>query len=206
MPVGKMAKVGVWEDGRFVGVVLFSQGNNQFQGNALGLTMREICELTRVALTTHKSSVSRMVAIALRMLKMAQPGLRIVLSYADPEHGHVGGIYQAGGWVYVGTGGSREAFYEPSGRRVHSRRVSPTGLKSIFGKAARVPARLTRVSVLPKHKYLMPLDAEMRERIAPLVKPYPRALRLESEAPGVQSGDEGAAMRPTRSNLQVAHG
>ncbi len=104
MPVGKMAKLGVWEDGRFIGAIVFAQGNNQYQGNALGLTMHEVCELVRVALTTHKSSVSRIVRIALAMLRSAQPGLRVILSYADPEHGHVGGIYQAGGWTYVEQG------------------------------------------------------------------------------------------------------
>lgn len=199
MPVGKMVKIGVWEDGRFIGAVLFAQGNNQYQGNALGLTMHEVCELVRVALTTHRSAVSRIVAIALRMLKDAQPGLRAVVSYADPEHGHVGGIYQAGGWVYVGTGGSHEAFYARSGRRIHSRVVSTTGYKSIFGRMHRSPSDVSRVAVAPKYKYLMPLDDEMRARIAPLAKPYPRASRLESEAPGVQPGSEGAAMRPTRS-------
>jgi hypothetical protein len=197
-----MAKLGVWEDGRFIGAVVFAQGNNQYQGNALGLTMHEVCELVRVALTTHKSSVSRIVRIALAMLRSAQPGLRVALSYADPEHGHVGGIYQAGGWIYVGTGGSHETFLL-NGRRIHSRMVSATGLKEQFGAMHRSfrAADLTSMPLAPKFKYLMPLDAEMRELIAPLAKPYPRASRLDSEAPGVQSGDEGAAMRPTRSTL-----
>ncbi len=74
----------------------------------------------------------------------------------------------------------------------------------IFGHLHHVPSGLRKVTVEPKYKYLIALDAEMRERIAPLAKPYPRASRLDSEAPGVQSGDEGAAMRPTRSTLSLA--
>ena len=59
------------------------------------------------------------------------------------------------------------------------------------------------VGTAGKHKYLMPLDAEMRERIAPLARPYPRASRLESETPAVPGRNEGAAMRPTRSTART---
>lgn len=207
MPVGKMVRIGVWEDGAFIGCVLFAQGNNQYQGNALGLTMHEVCELVRVALRSHRATVTRIVAIALKMLHREQPGLRAVVSYADPEQGHVGGIYQGGGWVYVGTGGSHEAFFA-NGKRVHSRMVSKTGRKEHFGQMAASlrTDQVERVSLAPKYKYLMPLDDEMRQRIRPLAKPYPRASRLESEASGVQPEDEGAAMRPTRSTNPVSHG
>jgi len=35
----------------------------------------------------------------------------------------------------------------------------------------------TRIILPGKHKYLMPLDAEMRAKIAPLAKPYPKRER-----------------------------
>lgn len=207
MPVGKLAKVGVWEDGRFIGCVLFGQGNNQYQGNALGLRNIEVCELVRVALTTHRASVTRIVAIALRMLSKSQPGLRAVVSYADPEQGHVGGIYQGGGWTYVGVGGSQEAFFL-NGKRLHSRVVSASGQKNHFGRmtASFRYDQVDRVKLPPKYKYIIGLDAEMRASLARLAKPYPRASRLESEASGFQPEDEGAAMRPTRSTNPVSDG
>ena len=42
-------------------------------------------------------------AIALRLLARHSPGLRLVVSYADPAQGHVGTIYQAAGWTYLGV-------------------------------------------------------------------------------------------------------
>src|SRR3990167_7910333 len=102
MPKSKINKVGVWENGVFIGAVLFGAGATSDLVKRYGLKMTEGCELVRVALKDHISTVSRIVSISIKMLLKANPGLRLLVSYADPEHGHVGGIYQAGGWVFSG--------------------------------------------------------------------------------------------------------
>jgi hypothetical protein len=33
------------------------------------------------------------------------PGIRLIVSYADLNHGHFGKIYQASNWVFVGETG-----------------------------------------------------------------------------------------------------
>lgn len=204
---GPCQYIGVWEDGRFIGSVIFGMGGGgATDGRRYGLARSfEMCELVRVALTRHSAPVSRIVAVALRMVQRHNPGLRLVVSYADPAHDHRGGIYQAGGWIYVGASAPDHYFVATNGRRYHSRSVRAVGFVLRFGRPtyAPKPSDMTRFETPGKHKYLMPLDAEMRARIAPLAKPYPRASRLESEAPGVQPGTEGAAMRPTRSTLQA---
>lgn len=200
MPAGKASYVGVWEDGRFIGAVIFSRGANSKLGSPYGLTQTQCCELTRVALGTHQASVSRIVAIALKKLKALSPGLRLVVSFADPEQGHHGGIYQAMNWVYAGMSHAADE-YIVNGKRMHGR-----SMRSKFGTHIG-KSWVEKVNGSSKHRYLMPLDGEMRARILPLAKPYPRASRLESEAPGVQPGNEGAAMRPTRSTIrEAAHG
>src|SRR5215469_18175276 len=78
LPLGGLVKIGVWENRRFVGAVIFAQGNNQFQGRLFGLTLFQVCELCRIALTAHFSPVSRIIALSLRFLKRACPGLRLV--------------------------------------------------------------------------------------------------------------------------------
>jgi hypothetical protein len=46
---------------------------------------------------------------------------------------------------------------------------------------------------MPKHKYALPLDAAMREQIAPLAKPYPkRAESIGSDVADDQSEEGGA--------------
>jgi hypothetical protein len=199
VPVFKAVRIGVWEGGKFIGVVLFGQGATPEIGSPYGLKQTEICELTRVALTNHASPVSRIVALALRFLRKQSPGLRLVVSFADASQGHHGGIYQAGGWVYVG--GSQTHGYFVNGSVVH-----PKTLHSRYGKGgqsipwlrANVDPRAERIVSGFKHRYLMPLDDAMRKQIEPLRKPYPKRERsADSGTPGNQSGGGGA--NPTRS-------
>lgn len=166
-----IVRVGVWEQGQYIGCVLFARGANKNIGAPYGLDALSVCELVRVALRSHESPVSRVVAIAMRFLRKHSPGLRLIVSYADPSEGHHGGIYQAGGWLYCGMSkGGKEWFHD--GRWKHSREATSGAFgntRSISDLSA-VPSRMTS----GKHKYLMPLDDEMRARIASLAKPYPK--------------------------------
>lgn len=187
-----MVKVGAWEGGIFIGCVLFANGANPTVGNVYQLKQTEICELVRVALNKHLTPVSRIIAIVIRFLKQSNPGLKMIVSYADPEQGHVGGIYQAGNWVYVGIGSSsRQYFHE--GRWKHSREVTSG---AFGGKPKIADYSHLRARVVPgKYKYLMPLDDDMKKGIAVLAKPYPKpicATSVASDAPGVHPGEGGA--------------
>lgn len=175
MPAGKLVKVGVWEQGRFIGVVLFGRGANNNMSSAYDLTQNEACELVRIALTDHAAYVSRIVRLAVVFLRQQSPGLKLIVSYADPEQDHHGGIYQAGNWIYSGPSqAQRELLID--GKFVHKRSAtarygtaSPDKIKELTGK--------TDVEYGPvswKHIYLMPLTAEIRERVAGLAKPYPK--------------------------------
>lgn len=164
MPAGKTVKVGAWEDGRFIGAVVYSLGANKNIGRPYGLKQVEVCELVRVALTDHKAPVSRIVSMAQKKLIETSPGLRLVVSYADPERGHNGAIYQAMNWFYVGAVGST-TLYLHRGKYVHQRTAS-----SAYATIEGLPSKK-----LPnKHKYLYPLDRAMRRQIEPLAKPYPK--------------------------------
>ena len=105
MPVGKLAKIGVWEDGVFVGALIFGCGTGGVQkiGKSLGCGDFGTAELSRIALKQHDAQVSRIISIAVKILHKAQPGLKLIVTYADPAAGHHGGIYQGAGWIYVGT-------------------------------------------------------------------------------------------------------
>lgn len=204
VPHQKAVKVGVWEDAVFVGCILFGDGANPGMFAPYGLSAVQGAELVRVALSRHRTPVTRLVRIALLFLKRKCPGLRLVVSFADPEQGHHGGIYQGGGWVYAGTTEPADE-YLVNGRRMHGRALRST--RSTHPQGA-VPAanvmdwarkildpNIRRVQGSSKHRYLMPLDDEMRKRIEPLRKPYPkktRATGVVSDTPGVQPGEGGA--------------
>lgn len=197
MPVGKLVKVGVWEDGQYIGCVIFSRGATINIGSPYGLTQAEVCELTRVALTDHKTRVSRILSIAIKFLKRACPGLRLIVSYADRAQDHHGGIYQATNWVYAGLCNIKPSFV------VHGKKMHP---KSVHSKGWVQSLPWLREHVDPcaeehrdqgKHKYLMPLGNDMRGQVAPLAKPYPK--RPKQAMAGSTGAAEGQHL-PGRSN------
>lgn len=201
LPAAKLVKVGVWEAGAFVGCVIFSRGAAPNIGRPFRLGQAAVCELTRVALREHRAPVSRIIAIALRLLRQQSPGLRLVVSYADPREGHVGVIYQAGGWLYVGQTG-RESLLRVHGRLMHARSVSSRwGCRSLAWLRRHVDPTAERVAMPPKHKYLMPLDAGIRAQLLPLVQQYPK--RERSAENGTAAPTAGGGVIPTRS-LQLA--
>lgn len=208
VPVFKCVRVGVWENGSFIGVVLFGQGATPEIGSPYGLKQTEICELTRVALTKHITPVSRIISIAFKFLKRTSPGLRLIVSFADAGHGHHGGIYQAGGWLYAGG-------TETHGYRVHGVIVHPKTLHSKYGKGGQsipwlrsnVDPKAERVVSGFKHRYLMPLDDDMRRQIDPLRKPYPKRVRsVENDTPAIHAGKGGAIPTRTLQNNQERNG
>lgn len=170
LPVGKLVKIGAWEDGKFIGVVLFGRGANYNMVKGYGLTQDQGCELVRIALTSHKTPVSKISAMAIRFLKKQSPNLRLIVSYADPEQGHHGGIYQAGNWLYRGLSSSAlKVWY--NGKWSHKKTVDDAGLNQ---------TNMIKKRVSGKHTYLMALDQEMREYILPLSKPYPKRVKEQA--------------------------
>ena len=204
LPSGRRITLGVWEGGRFAGVVIFSRGSNKNLGIRYGLTQTQICELTRVALRSHEVPVSKIVAACLRHLKRCSPGLRLVVSFADPERGHHGGIYQAGNWIYTGKS-VPERRYLIHGTLTHARTVSPTQHgrptgqhRSITWIRANLDPRAEVVTVQGKYRYLYPLDRAMRRQVVSLGKPYPAA--EVSTATRHASGEE-RQVRPLQAAL-----
>ncbi len=192
LPAGKSVKIGAWESGRFIGCVYFSLGANQNIHKPYSLKPVEVCELTRVALGNHANEVSKILALAIKFLKKACPGIRLVVSYADTGQGHHGGIYQACGWPFTGTHGG-ESNVVVNGRMMHRRQAY-----SLYG--TNLPEGSRNVPKSAKHKYLMPLDDEMRAKIEPLRQPYPKRVRsADSGTSGIQS--EGGGATPTRTLL-----
>jgi len=175
MPVGRLVHHGVWERERFIGAVLYGRGANNHLGSGYGLPVEQVCELVRVALREHAAPVSQIVAESLRLLKRSNPGLRLVVSYADPAHGHHGGIYQAGNWLYVGESGATPEFLI-HGQQMHMRSLHARHWRqSLPWIREHVDRNADLVPVPAKHRYLMPLDRATSRRVRSLALPYPPA-------------------------------
>ena len=197
-----MIRIGVWEGGVFIGAILFSQGNNLHIGEKYGLGLFDVCELTRVALAKHSAPVSRIVSIAIKFLVKKSPGIKLIVSYADPEHGHNGAIYQAMNWVYIGLS-TPSLVYELNGKRIHSRVANPHNVQ--FGRACKRPhgiEQATKVKTAPKYKYLFPLNDHVRASVEKLRKPYPKRAGSETvDTSGDQPEKGGSIPTPALQTL-----
>lgn len=176
LPAGKLVKVGAWEHGKFIGVVLFGRGATPNLGKPYNLGQDECVELVRIALTKHDTPVSRIVSLAIKFLHRTNPKLRLIVSFADQSQGHHGGIYQAGNWVYIGQSATSR-FWRVHGKLTHPRTVIERGGSNSLAGAKNMDPNAEAVMVPGKYRYLMPLDAEMRKQIAPLAKPYPKRVK-----------------------------
>jgi len=165
LPKIKLIRFGVFENNEFIGVIIFSPGASPFLGYSIGLDQTEVCELTRIALSKHETPVSQLVAECLRKLKLLNPGIRCVVSFADPKEGHKGGIYQAGNWIFTGVS-SQVVEYFLDGRWAHTR--------GVYNRKDR-PFAPTRTTP-GKFRYLFPLDKKMRRQLIPLGLKYPNAI------------------------------
>ncbi len=198
LPTGKANCIGVWEEDKFIGAVIFSLGASPYLGKRWKLPQQSVCELTRVALTAHRAPVSRIIAIAVRLVRRRNPGLRLIASFADPLHGHHGGIYQACGWIYTGKTKVADA-WEHRGKVLHIRAFSGHN----FGRPRmKLPAGAKPIKVPAKHRYLLPLDPQTRALIEPARQPYPRAGGVEgSTAPnqGARGGSNPTLAHPEES-------
>ena len=197
MPVGRLNKIGVWESSKFIGCIMFGKGASPNIGKPYLLEQTQVCELVRIALTSHETEVSKMVSIAIKILKTHNPGLKLIVSYADQNLYHYGIIYQAGNWIYTGT--IKDDRTMILGKIYHGRSVfSMYGSRSIEWLKNNIDENAKRISERGKHKYLMPLDKEMRKQMLLLSKPYPkRPVSIDVDAPNIPVRNEGGSIPTT---------
>ena len=174
--MNKSNRFGVWEDGCFIGAIIFGLGASPSLGKPYGLGVFEICELTRIALRNHGRPITQMVKLAIARLRLRNPGLRLVVSFADPFHNHHGGIYQAGNWIYTGQTSPAVILKLPNGEYADPRRFNGHG----HNKKKAVPEGSEEIKTPGKHRYLYPLDQSIRRQVLPLAKPYPKREELTS--------------------------
>jgi hypothetical protein len=193
LPCSKTARLGVWENDRFIGCIVFAWGANRHLAGEYKLKMTECAELCRVALAEHATPVSRILSISVKMLKKEMPGIRLLVSYADLNQGHEGKIYQASNWIFVGETGT-EAGIILNGRLTHRRTINSRYTTStIEWLRKHVDPHATKLEGKPKLKYLLPLDDDIAERVKRLSKSYPKTCVTSKEnvAPGFHPGEGG---------------
>ena len=178
MNCGKSQYYGAWENEKFIGSIIFGIGaGNVTLGKQYGLEKMMMAELVRVALGKHKNPVSKIISICINIVKKNNPNLRLLVSFADPTQKHLGTIYQALNWIYVGQTSKSKTYIGYDGKQYHERVISKSRIKKHYGKYTPClspdDCKTIRINE-GKYKYLFPLDRTMRKKIEPLAKPYPK--------------------------------
>ena len=153
-------------DGRLVGGVIYGALSTT-AWKRFADTEQKVLELRRLVLLDEagRNSESRVVGWTLRWLRKHAPAVEVVVSYADPAHGHSGTIYRASNFQYKGISATDKGFRDPeTGKTYHSRalRTKYNGDFKPFVKRLREKhdaGRLEVVELPGKHCYTYNLKA-----------------------------------------------
>lgn len=150
------------------GVILYGAGSNPSIARIYGKHSGEVLELVRVALNGKQEVTSKAVAMSLRQLKKDNPLCKMVVSYADHRQEHLGIIYQATNWIYVGESitGGYEYFYK--GRWTHPRTIS------YYKNKNEIKANCPKRKTSNKFKYIFCFDKKERKKYLKMALPYPK--------------------------------
>ena len=137
---------------------------------AFGGCERKIIELRRFVLLdeAERNSESRVIGIMLRWLKR-NSDIEVIVSYADPAHGHDGTIYRAANFEYVGLSGKDKGFIDTeTGKTYHSRalRVKYNGRYKPFTLRLRAKHKIGELETIylpQKHCYIYKFPAHRRK-------------------------------------------
>jgi hypothetical protein len=173
----------VFENGIFCGVVCFGRGATNDIGKPYGLNSGECIELIRVALNGNQKSTSKALSIAMRLVLKYAPLTKMLVSFADPDQNHVGTIYQATNWYYVGKTIPAKEYYL-DGLKIHGRTFRSKGK----------PQRAIETMGSSKLRYIYPLHKSLIPLCKSLAKPYPKKQNAAVAHTGehLASSQEGA--------------
>lgn len=138
-------------------VVWSIPANNNLSGFLLGADGGNIWELSRLwAPDGHaRNLLTQAIAYAVRSIKeLERPDL--LVSYADPNAGHLGWVYRAASWVYTGRSEEGRGYLMADGRWA-TRRSFHSGAVSMTRQQI-TDAGAVELRVKGKHRYVFPIS------------------------------------------------
>ena len=167
VPVVNLAYSVFTNQREFCGVICFGRGATNKIGSPYGLQSGQCIELIRVALNGKQQATSKALSIAMRLVKRDVPLAKMLISFADTDQHHLGIIYQATNWYYVGLSNAADE-YIVNGKRMHGR-----SLRARYGSHLNIPHEVVKGSV--KHRYIYPLDKSLISLCKSIALPYPKS-------------------------------
>ena len=154
------------------GVICYGLGAANNIAMPFGLNQGQVIELLRMALNGKQESTTKAMAISLKILSKYAPNVKLVVSFADSEQGHIGTIYQATNWHYIGY--STDTNLIINGKREHRRTIGSRYGTSSIEKLKAKGLKIEMINTKPKWKYIYPIDKGLVTLCKSLSKPYPK--------------------------------
>ena len=175
VPAGIVIGYNVYsEKEEWCGCIIYGTGTSPYIASPYNKWQGQVLELVRIALNGKQNNVSKPLSVSLKLIKKDIPLLDLVVSYADANQKHHGGIYQATNWIYIGEF-AREKGIKIKGEIIHRRTVSSRYGNCRMGwLRENVDPNAKKIDGKPKFKYLYPLNNNMKEKVKDLSKPYPK--------------------------------
>lgn len=157
------------------GVIIYGGGANNNLAKSFHLNNGEVLELERVALNGKQEQTSKAVALSLKLLRKENPIVKIIVSYADHRQKHLGTIYKATNWIYLGISKTSDIQYYYKGKWTHERTINSKKNKNQLKKT--LPKRLNS----NKFKYIYCFDKKIKEEYEKIKKEYPKENELTNK-------------------------
>ena len=130
----------------------------------------EVLELVRVALNGKQGhgNTSKALSMSLRYLHQINPLVKMIVSYADHRQEHLGIIYQATNWLYLGISKTSDTQYFYKGKWTHERTINAQKNKEELKRT------IEKRKNSNKFKYFYCFDKKLRKKYKKIELPYPK--------------------------------
>ena len=193
-------------DEKLIGTICYGDPIGRHSGASISteIPRENAYELVRLFIYDGYGSniESYLIGKSFKWLRKNKPNIKGLISYADPQEGHVGTIYQATNWIYQGNrirpNDSWLFKWEEDGEWQHGRTIFPYyGTNDIEKLRGLVPKDFWVKKELRKHRYvyLLGSKSEIRKARKGLKHPqltYPKTSDIEDvEIKKIEVTNEG---------------
>jgi hypothetical protein len=183
--------LGIFYDEKIIGCLTYGHpiGRNAIKSICSSLENNQVFELTRLWIADGYGNniESWFIGQSFKFIKENHPNIKCLLSYADPNVGHSGSIYQATNWLYQRSETWKTNFIEIDGIMIHPKTCndrygthSVEKLKQITGK----DVKTIKVKMKNRYIYFICDKKEKRGYLKELkypIMPYPKVVENEKK-------------------------
>ena len=202
-------------DSVIVGVVCFGRtagtsAASAVFGESAGINVMTLC---RGACVHYAPEHSASFLISSACKQLAQEGTNGFISYADPQAGEIGTVYQACGWIYTGVTSPTEKFITPDGEVKDARLVSAYTRDRRNGTLTYKRTRKEQKELMlesghefftghAKHRYVGVYGTsashtrKLRKQVLYSSLPYPKRVKSQERESDNQSEGQGQFLQP----------